>query len=320
MISKESSDGNRPIKAIIICGPTGSGKSVLAMELAQHFNGQIVSADSRQIYRDLDIGTAKPSREDRALIPHYLIDVADVGDDFTAKKYSELASEAMIKIVSENAVPFIVGGSGLYLSALTEGLFEGPERDPDIRTKLESTARERGSQYLFDELAKIDLQSAQIIGPGDRIRIIRALEVYYLTGQKLSELKKTGEYHRLNADYLWLGITYSRQVLYKRIDSRVDKMLEDGLLEEINSLLSNGFGNSLLSKKIVGYYEIASALQNNTPIESAISQIKQHSRNYAKRQLTWFKNKAPVIWVTANSERCYDIFERQVANHLTNIA
>jgi tRNA dimethylallyltransferase len=316
MISKKSSDENKPIKAIIICGPTGSGKSAVAMQLATRFGGQIIGADSRQIYRRLDIGTAKPTIEERSQIPHFMIDIADVSDDFTAKDYARMASESIEKVALSGAIPLIVGGSGLYLSALTRGLFEGPSKDPDLRARLELLIKEKGSDFLHRELFSIDPQSAVEISPGDTIRIIRALEIYYLTGRKLSELKTSAPHFHIQADFLWLGLTYDRRKLYKRIDDRVCKMLQDGLLDEIDSLVKDGFAIPILRKKIVGYYEVIDALQKNVSISTATGLIQQHSRNYAKRQLTWFRNKAPVRWLSTDHNGFYNDIVEAIKQHL----
>lgn len=316
MISKKSSAENRPIKAVIICGPTGTGKSSTAMELASRFQGHIIGADSRQIYRRLDIGTAKPTIEDRRRIPHHMIDIIDVTDDFSAKDYARLASEAIEIAASSEAIPFIVGGSGLYLAALTGGLFEGPSKEPELRARLEMLVKENGPEFLHDELFKVDPNSAAHISPGDVVRMIRALEVYYLTGQKLSELKISAPYDRVDANFLWLGLYCERKLLYKIIDDRVIKMLKDGLLDEINSLVKDGLEIPILRKRIVGYYEVIEALQKNIPISTAIALVQQHSRNYAKRQLTWFRNKAPVRWLSIDHSGCYDEIVGLIENYL----
>jgi tRNA dimethylallyltransferase len=306
MTSNGFSNENRPIKAIIICGPTGSGKSDVGMRLAGHYGGQIVSADSRQIYRRLDIGTAKPSPEDRAKISHHMIDVVDLTEDFTAKRYAEMAAVAVSQIATYGCLPIIVGGAGLYLSALTRGLFQGPEKDADLRRELEEIAESEGTCRLHEELSQIDPTSAVTISPMDRVRIIRALEVHRLTGQTMTQLRSRGKYARLNAQYLWIGLDRPRSQLYERIDSRVDSMISRGLLDEIHGLVRDGLDEPISRKKIVGYYEIMAAIQEMSPMEDAIDFVKQHSRNYAKRQLTWFRHKASVHWLSPESTDFYD--------------
>ena len=306
MISKEFSKENKTFKAVIICGPTGSGKSSLAMDLGAQFGGQIISADSRQIYRRLDIGTAKPTVEDRAKIPHHMIDVADVAENFTAKQYAEMTSEIIERINRIGSVPLIVGGAGLYLSALTNGLFEGPPRDENLRAQFAERIRQYGLYSLHAELAQIDPNSAIYIPPSDSVRIIRALEVFKLTGKPMTELKTNGQYINLDAEYLWLGLNYPRDILYERIDQRVDSMIETGLIDEVQGLVRDGLGSILKIKKIVGYFEIIDALEGAISIDEAILLVKQHSRNYAKRQLTWFRHKAQVQWINPENNHFLD--------------
>jgi tRNA dimethylallyltransferase len=317
MISKKSSVENNSPKAIIICGPTGSGKSSLAMFLAERFNGTIISADSRQIYRRLDIGTAKPTLDERQKICHYLIDVADVTETFTAGKFAELAAEAIIETNKQNKIPFIVGGAGLYIEALTAGLFDGPEVDPEIRVKLERRCADIGSPALHTELQNTDPESASRISPNDSVRIIRALEIYEMSGKPMSQWQSEGEYAPLNLNYLWLGLSWPRKELYRRIELRVDQMIRDNLLDEIYSLLSDGLGKPIINKGIVGYYEIINALENKTSVDEAIGLVKQHSRNYAKRQLTWFNNRATVTWIEAAISDFMEIAANLVSLHLS---
>jgi tRNA dimethylallyltransferase len=300
MILSGYSEENSAIRAVIICGPTGSGKSSWAMELAEQYDGRIIGADSRQIYRRFDIGTAKPSKEDRSKIRHYMIDIADITDDFTAKKYAEMASTAIKETAAGGDVPFIVGGAGLYLEALTGGLFEGPEKDSSLRDELELVVRQDGPQKLHEELFRVDPESAVKISPNDSIRLVRALEVYHLSGKPISIMKARGEYNRVNAAFLWLGLEFERQELYSRIDSRVDQMIEDGLVDEVSELFRDGLGMPIIKKRIVGYYEIVEALETKISLDEVVAQIKQHSRNYAKRQLTWFRNRAPVNWIKSS--------------------
>lgn len=277
------------------------------MRLAERFNGQIISADSRQIYRRLDIGTAKPSTQDRARIPHHLIDVADVTDDFSARDFADLASQALTQIADCGQLPVIVGGSGLYLMALTTGIFDGPAKNVQIRAKLEEMAAASGPQKLHDELAKVDPATAAKIAPADMIRTVRALEVYYLAGAPISRLRAAGRYSVPPAEYIWIGLNHPRNLLYAMIDRRVDRMIALGLLDEIKSLLTWGWGPAIRRKKIVGYFEVIDALDaGSESMTEAIALVKQHSRNYAKRQLTWFRNKAPVQWIEAGLDNVFD--------------
>lgn len=306
MISKGSSRGDKSIKAIIICGPTGSGKSSVGLELASRYGGSIISADSRQVYRRLDIGTAKPSRADRQKIPHYLIDVADIAEDFTARRYANLAGEAIEHIRQADRIPMIVGGAGLYIEALTRGLFEGPEKDDQLRNELEARAESEGPDVLYRELREIDPESAEGVFPNDIIRIIRALEIFKLTGKIPSRMKKESPHSIPDLEYFWIGLDLPRDELYDRINRRVDKMVGDGLIAEIEELVADGLGEQIKRKKIVGYYEIIDAMEGNRSIDGAVELVKQHSRNYAKRQMTWFRNRTSPDWMNPDENRFLD--------------
>ena len=311
---------NNTFCAVIICGPTGSGKSAWAMELAEQYGGRIIGADSRQIYRRFDIGTAKPSKEDRSKIPHYMIDIADITEDFTAQKYAEMASSVIKETVAAGAVPFIVGGAGLYLEALTGGLFEGPEKDSSVRAELEAVAQQEGPRKLHEELSRVDPESAVKISPNDSIRLVRALEVYHLMGKPISIMKAIGKYRRLDADFLWLGLEFERSELYRRIDLRVDQMIENGLVDEVSELFRDGLGKPIIKKRIVGYYEIVEALENKITLNEAIARVKQHSRNYAKRQLTWFRNRTPVHWINSSKSGSSSPTHVLITQHLNKRA
>jgi tRNA dimethylallyltransferase len=296
MISRKYSGDNKDLRAVIVCGPTGSGKSSLAMEICRRYAGSIVSADSRQIYRRLDIGTAKPSAEDRRAIPHHMIDVADVTEEYSAMRYSREAIEAIEQIADSDRIPVMVGGTGLYIEAVTRGMFIGPEKDKKVREDLEKTAEREGLAALYSELLSVDPVTAAAVSPNDKIRIIRALEIYRQTGSIPSRLRETGEHLRAKADFLWIGLLMQRSALYQRIDSRVDEMIGNGLVEEVAGLLDDNLGEPIRNKKIVGYYEIIEALEGYGNIDRAVELVKQHSRNYAKRQITWFGNRADPVW------------------------
>jgi tRNA dimethylallyltransferase len=295
MTSKEYSKENK--KAIIICGPTASGKSSLAMEVCQRLNGSVISADSRQIYKKLDIGTAKPSQEDMDRIPHYMIDVVEITEDFTAVDFSRLAREYIEQIFNAGRIPIIAGGAGLYLEALTGKIVEAPPRDDAVRGILERRISEEGSRKLHEELRLIDPESAADISPSDPVRIVRALEIFELSGESASLIKKTGRYPLPNVDFLWIGLDPGRETLYRRIDVRVERMIEAGLVEETQTLVRKGMGEVLRKKKIVGYAEVLETLDGHRTLDEAISLIKQHTRNYAKRQMTWFRNRLSPVWV-----------------------
>lgn len=297
MTSKKYSSENSRHKAVIICGPTCSGKSSLGMEIAGRIGGSIISADSRQIYRRLDIGTAKPSTEDLKEIPHYMIDVADVREDYTAVRFAREAVKNFELIVSQDRIPVVVGGAGLYIEALTRGIFIGPGKDARLREELESAARDRGSEALHQELCDADPETAAGISKSDKVRIIRALEIFRQSGVAPSRLRRDGNYLKADADFCWIGLDLPREMLYERINRRVDQMVKNGLIGEIEALLKDDLGDSIVRKKIVGYYEIIEALQKNESLGKALDLVKQHTRNYAKRQMTWFRNRTNPVWL-----------------------
>lgn len=292
--------------AVIICGPTGSGKSAVGMEIARRYKGSIISADSRQIYRRLDIGTAKPSKEDRAEIPHYMIDVADVNEDFTAARFAAEAINNIELIIALNRIPILVGGTGLYIEALTEGIFIGPGKDEKIRRELKKTADAAGLHVLYERLADVDPDTAEFISPNDEVRIIRALEIFEQTGIPPGRIRQTGDYLKSDLEFLWIGVAPPRSILYRRIDTRVEKMVEDGLINEVKKLVEDGLSDHIKRKKIVGYYEIIDALNTSDDLANAIRLVKQHSRNYAKRQLTWFRNRTSPTWLNSDDSLFYD--------------
>lgn len=296
------------MKAIIICGPTGSGKSAVGMTIAERYSGSIVSADSRQIYRRLDIGTAKPSMDDRRKIPHYMIDIVDVSEYYSAVKYSSEAKSHIELIAGSGRIPLLVGGTGLYIEALTEGIFQGPGTDEGIRAELREEAAGEGLAALYDQLKKIDPKDAMSISPNDEVRIIRSLEIYRLTGLPPSAVKESCDYSKVEGDFLRIGLDIPREILYSRINDRVDEMISAGLVGEIEELLADGLGKYVRKKKIVGYSEIIDAIEDQTDPEEAIDLVKQHSRNYAKRQMTWFRNRTESIWLNPLD----DYFERKV--------
>jgi tRNA dimethylallyltransferase len=295
MTSKEYSRENR--KAVIICGPTASGKSTLGIAVCGKFKGSIIGADTRQVYRRLDIGTDKPSPEDRKKIPHYLVDIVDIDENFTAAEFARRASDGLEQIREAGRIPVIVGGAGLYLEALTAGLAEAPPGDIKIRMALEKRIEREGSARLHDELAVIDPETAGRISPNDPARIMRALEIYELSGRPACLFRQEGRSRKPDFDFMWIGLELPREVLYDRIDARVDRMIESGLMEEVKELVEDGFGEALKRKKIVGYSEILDTLEGKYQLDEAVRLIKQHSRNYAKRQLTWFRNRSAPAWI-----------------------
>jgi tRNA dimethylallyltransferase len=276
------------MKALIaIVGPTALAKSKLALKLAQSFDGEIVSADSRQVYRSMDIGTAKPSLEEQGLVPHHLIDVVDPDDDFSLALFHKLANQALEAISHGGKTPFLVGGSGLYIWSLLEGwsLPQVPPQ-PEFRRSLQARAQAEGSAVLYEELQGLDPVAAERIDPKNIRRVIRALEVYQATGKPLSQLQQRQPplFH-----VLIIGLTAERAELYRRIDSRVDDMIKRGLVDEVKGLLSRGYSLSLPSMSGLGYKQIGMFLQRELDLPSAIHKIKYETHRFARHQYAWFR-------------------------------
>lgn len=280
-------------------GPTCVGKTQLSLKLADILKGEIVSFDSRQIYRYMDIGTAKPTKEERDRIPHHLIDLISPDERFTAADYGKKARQIIGQIAGRNKQPIAVGGSGLYLRALTQGFFEGPRADERIRRKLEKEAQEFGEPRLFERLREIDPEAAERIHPNDLVRIVRALEVYELTGKPISLLQREGDYEPFPMRFVRIGLNIERRELYQRIDRRVEEMISAGLVDEVKMLKQKGFSPKLKALKTVGYQELFAYLEGEVDLSRAIENIKLNTRHYAKRQLTWFRQEQEIIWLDA---------------------
>ena len=283
----------KPLAAIV--GPTGIGKSRLAIHLARKFGGEIVGADSRQVYRHMDIGTAKPAPEDRTHIQHHLIDIVDPNHDFSLAQYQAMAFEAIREIHGRDKLPVLVGGSGLYVRAVLEG-WQLPEAKPkpELRYALEKKAIDSGHQGLYEELKKVDPAAAQKIDSRNIRRVIRALEVHHQTDTAFSELqdKKTQHYRTLI-----VGLTTERKELYRRIDKRVDDMIEQGLVAEVEKLVNMGYDFSLPAMSSIGYKQIALFLKGETRMEDAVQQIKYETHRFVRHQYAWFRlNDAQIHW------------------------
>ena len=282
---------------ICVVGPTASGKTALAIELAKAFNGEIVSCDSMQIYRRMDIGTAKPTAEERQGIPHHMIDVADPEDSFSVSRYCQMATPIVEDILRRGKTCIIAGGTGLYVDALIRGNDFAPIPSTGCRQRLERRAEAEGIQVLTQELSAVDPESVQR-AQGNPRRIIRALEVYLETGQTLTAHNLATQAIPPRFSPLWIGLDdEDRQDLYRRIDLRVDLMLEQGLLEEIRSLLDSGIPESATAMQAIGYKEFIDALRGRIPMEQAVSDLKQATRRYAKRQKTWFRRNRDIHWI-----------------------
>lgn len=282
---------------ICIAGPTASGKTALAVELAKELNGEVVSCDSMQVYRRMDIGTAKPSLEERQGIVHHMIDVAEPDEDFSVSRYCAQAGPIVEDILSRGKTAIIAGGTGLYMDSLIRGNDFAPFPSTGVREKLEVRADAEGVEALFSELRAVDPEAAERIK--DRKRLIRALEVYYETGETITAHNLRTQAIPPKFTPLWLGLDFeNRQTLYDRIDLRVSLMLEQGLVAEIQNLLASGIPEKCTAMQAIGYKEFVDALEGRCTIEQAADQVRQSSRRYAKRQLTWFRRNKAVHWLT----------------------
>ena len=285
-------------KLICIAGPTASGKTALAVELAKSFNGEVVSCDSMQVYRRMDIGTAKPTADEMQGIPHHMIDICDPDKDFSVSKYCEMATPIVDDILARGKIAIIAGGTGLYMDSLIKGNDFAPFPATGHRQRLEEKLEEMGLESLIAELSAIDPEAAARSQRNPR-RIIRALEVFYETGETITAHNLRTQAIPPRYSPLWLGLDFEpRQLLYDRIDLRVGLMLEQGLEKEIRDILSSGIPKSCTAMQAIGYKEFVDALDGRCTMEEAADQLRQSSRRYAKRQLTWFKRNKEMNWLT----------------------
>lgn len=284
-------------KLYLILGPTASGKGSLGRELARRRGGQIVSVDSMKIYRGMDIGTAKPSADVRAQIPHWCIDLVAPWRGFSVAEYVQAADEAISRIREAGSLPLAVGGTNLYIKALTEGLFEGPGADESVRARLRSRAADEGLDRLHAELGSVDDEAARRIHPNDEKRIIRALEVYELTGRPISELQRQWDDQARRYDCELIGLRRERADQNARINARVKRMVEEGLVAEVEALLADPRGISDVAAKAVGYAEILEHLRGEVSLDKAIENIKINTRRLAKKQIKWQRRFRGVHWL-----------------------
>jgi len=285
-------------KVIVIAGPTASGKTDLAIELALKVNGEIISADSMQIYREMNIGTAKPTMEERKGIPHHMMDIVYPDEEFSVAQFQKGAKECIKDILSRGKVPIVAGGTGLYINTLVYNItFSETITDWNYRKKLENIAREQGAEALHLLLQKVDPVSAEKIHPNNVKRVIRALEVYETTGKPISQHQMESRQIKPEYDYKIFGIEVDRDVLYSRIDVRVVKMMEMGLYEEVENILNKGYSPDLVSLQGIGYKEIIMAIQGECTLGEAVDKIKLNTRHLAKRQMTWFRKTENLKWM-----------------------
>lgn len=298
-------------KVIVIVGPTGSGKTKLSLFLAAQLKTEIISADSRQIYQLLDIGTAKPTESELNSCKHHFINLILPDEDYNVSRFEADAMKVIQTLHINNQIPIVVGGSGLYVKALIDGIFNTVDTDEDYRTYLKELMDEKGKEYIYNLLMEKDETSAKKMLPQNWKRVIRCLEVLYLTGEPI--WKHQLDYIRQSElEFIQFGLNWKREKLYNRINNRVDKMIEDGLVDEVNSLLKLGYSKNINSLNTVGYKEIISYLDNEIILERAIELIKRNTRHYAKRQLTWFRKDARIKWLNIESESDLNNFTDEI--------
>jgi tRNA dimethylallyltransferase len=301
MISSTAESGTsaRPARIALgfIVGPTGAGKSAIAMAIAERCSGEIVNADSRQFYRGMDLGTAKPSAEDRARVPHHLIDVRNPGEPLDVAEFAGLARDAIADIAARGRNPIVVGGSGLYLRVIRGGIFRGPAASAEIRARLTKVAAEQGLEYLHRQLREVDPEAANRIGVNDLYRIARAIEVFELTGETISAHQRRHQFADAGYDTLTVGVEVERKNLYEAIDRRFDQMMAAGLVEEVRALIEAGHAPEKPPLSTIGYKQIAAYLRGEVALADAVALAKQESRRLAKRQMTWFRREPKIVWL-----------------------
>lgn len=297
-------------KLAALVGPTAVGKTKLSLELAQHLNGELISCDSMQVYKGMDIGTAKASPQERAAVPHHLLDICQVTDTFTVADYQKKAKQAIQTITERGKLPILVGGTGLYYQAVVDDYDFFPIQAQELtRAKWEEIYKQQGWDFLIKRLQTIDPEYAQMIGPNDKKRTIRALEVYDLTGQPFSSLqKKKSNFYKLAA----VGLYMDRETLYARIEKRVDQMLADGLIDEVRQLQKQGGNLSHTSMQAIGYKQVFYYLEGLLSKEEMINAIKQETRHFAKRQLTWFKKDQRICWFEVTEDETEDRLAKKI--------
>ncbi len=306
-------------KVLVLIGPTASGKTPVSLRIARQLDAEILSADSRQMYKLMDIGTAKPTREERGTIKHYFIDDRMPDEDFNAGMFGKLGREIIDDILRRKKVPLVVGGSGLYIHALVDGLFDGPSADDEFQKYIWQRMEDEGSEKLLAELKTIDPESAEGMLPSNKKRIVRALEVYHLTGIPLSEMQKQSRIS-ISFNPVFVGLNWERSVLYDRINKRVDAMMEAGLVDEVKNLLAKGYSRKTNALQTVGYREVFDFLDEKTTDRRMVELIKQNSRRYAKRQLTWFRHDERIKWLEVEREEDFESVAREIVTYFEEVS
>ena len=302
---------------IVLTGPTAAGKTHLSIALAKAVNGEIISADSMQVYKYMDIGSAKIRPEEMQGVKHYLVDELLPQEEFHIVKFQQMAKAAMEEIYAKGKIPVLVGGTGFYIQAVLNDIaFTKEKQGDEIRADLQNLAKEKGASYLHHELQKVDKESAEAIHPNNIKRVIRALEYFQSTGQKFSDHNKEERQKGSPYNFLYLVLTMNREVLYERIDKRVDQMMEEGLVKEVKELLDAGYSRNLVSMQGLGYKEIASALFKECTMEEAVYRLKRDTRHFAKRQMTWFRRERDVTMIDKDNF----LNNHEIVNYIMKLA
>lgn len=314
-------NGTPPVvipRVLVLVGPTASGKTALSLQLASRLNAEILSADSRQIYRHMDIGTAKPTPDERSAVRHFFVDELEPDQDFNAGEFGSKGREIIRDLAGRGKVPLVVGGSGLYIRSLVDGFFEGPSADPSVRQELYALLHERGKEYLYEQLQAVDPVSASRMIPANTRRIIRALEVFRLTGLPISS------HHQRPIDPgfrpVVAGLEWERAQLYDRINRRVDDMMAAGLVDEVRRLRDLGFNPGLNALQTVGYKEVFEYLGGKRSLDETVALIKQNTRRFAKRQMTWFRPDKRIVWYPVSEETDRDALSDAILEQFRNPA
>lgn len=303
-------------KIVVICGPTAVGKTTVAIELAQHLKGQIIGADSMQIYKYMDIGTAKPTAQERACVVHHMVDIVEPDEPFDAAQYAAWARTKIIELDQQQIRSFVVGGTGLYIKALIYGLFDAKASDPQVRDRLKAEADAKGIAFLYGRLSRLDPATAARLHPNDTYRILRALEVITTTGQAISVHHQKHGFLEQPFETLKIGLNLDRTLLYERINRRVDDMIAAGFLQEVKSLLARGYAADLKSMQSIGYRHMVDYLQGRISWAECVRTLKRDHRRYAKRQLTWFGADPDIIWMEPKQ---IEILKRLVKKFISEV-
>ncbi len=302
---------------VVLAGPTAVGKTRLSIALAKALDAEIISADSMQVYRHMDIGSAKITKEEMEGIPHHLVDVLEPEEEFHIVRFAQMAREAMTQIRSRGKIPLLVGGTGFYIQAVTRNIdFTPADADPDFRRELENLAREKGPAYLHQMLSRVDPESAEQIHENNVKRVIRALEFYHQNKTPISQHNKEQRAVETPYNLVYFVLTAPRDLLYQRIDKRVDQMMEAGLLEEVRSLWDRGCRPGMVSMQGLGYRELLSYLEGEISLPEAVELIKKNTRHYAKRQLTWFRREPDAVWV---NQQDFSFDEEKILEYMLSL-